>query len=216
MLGLKIISLGVIIFKEKKMKTKIFYIGIALLILFIICLILFFIFSSKNRDGKPVLPTPIPVPTDFNYNYSKINLLVPGKSTFNDVVKTIGYPYSTSSLGSKSVLYYQTPSLDFKNMVVLEKGVVVYAIEYVFGNYRGNYNSYVYSYGQPNISRYDPKSYFNWYVFLKKGVAIESSNNEVTAVLYFIPQSEADFLSSVAKDLGLLKDSPEKQEQITQ
>ena len=199
------------------MKTKIFFIGALLLILFVIfSLILFVIFSYKNRGEKPVLPTPIPIPTDFNIDYSKINLLQPGKSSFNDVIKTVGHPYSSSSFGTKRVLYYQTPSLDFKNMVILEKDVVVYALEYVFGNYRGNYNSYVYSYGQPSLSLYDPKSYFNWYIFLKSGIGIESSNNEVTAVLYFIPQSESGFLSSVAKDLGLLKESPEKDEPLTQ
>lgn len=184
-------------------------------LLFLLTLIL----GHKNNQGKLInnptatpiasltpTPTPIPVPSDFNRDYSNLNKLIPGKSTIVDVEKINGFPSSTRTSGTQTTMYYPTPSKEHSNVVVLENGTVKYALDNVFGNYRGNYGDYSKTYGQPDMHLYnsEPGNYFDWYVFLKYGFGIENSIGGITRIVYFAPQSKESFMDTIAVDIGLL------------
>lgn len=179
----------------------------------IACVLVFIVFASAisiyffpNKTGPA--PKPIPLPSSFEKNYNNFNYLIPGKSTYEDVVKLNGAPYSSKEEGGKTILLYRTPNSTYDNTVVLENNVVEYAIEYVYSSYRGLYSDYLKKLGNPDLSLYlDNPDQPSWFVFLSKGVAIESSNDEITRIVYFIPQSKEQFMNGVGKLLNL-KDTP--------
>lgn len=180
----------------------------------LVFLIYLSIFSSPNKNGPT--PSPIPLPKDLSVNYSNLNHIIPGKSTIEDVEKTNGKPERTSSFGEKTYLYYPTPFKGYENIVLLKNDVVTYALENVFGNYRGSYGSYTDSLGQPDIALYandDPLG-FPWYVFLKSGLAIRSNNNYIKGIIYFVPQDKVGFMQNVASDLKLSEQRPAGQDEF--
>ena len=182
---------------------------IFLVLIFVIALFLFMSGSKSNQKKQPANTGPIPVPSDFNVDYSHLNKLIPGKSTLEEVEGINGLPSSASTFGNNTILYYLTPSSQYKNTVAIENGKVKYAIENVFGEYRGTYDSYVKAYGQPDLHLYNSDgSYFDWFVFLKFGIGVENSAGGITRILYFVPQSKDDFMNGLAKDVGLSLDLP--------
>lgn len=185
---------------------------IALIILtFLLGIVLLILAPSGKTPGGNVMisATPIPVPTDFNHDYSKLNYLTPGKSMIKDVEKNSGAPYSSSIFGDLTVLYYKTPSSELNNVVVMKNGVVYYVVENIFGNYRGFYNDYESTFGQPDMTLYKKVNAFPWSIFLEKGIGIQSSNNQITAFLYFVPQDKNTFLKTIGRDLGLSETPPQ-------
>lgn len=185
--------------------------GLVILLILIFVFALFLLISGlKNSPRKqPANTGPIPVPSDFNVDYSHLNKLIPGKSTREDVEKINGLPSSASTFGNNTILYYPTPSSQYKNTVAIENGKVKYAIENVFGEYRRTYESYVKAYGQPDLHLYNSNGdYFEWFIFLRFGVGVENSAGGITRILYFVPQSKDDFMNGLAKDVGLSLDPP--------
>lgn len=193
------------------------YLAISAFVIFILVLIFLTylgIFTSPKKNSPS--PSPIPLPKDLSVNYSNLNYIVPGKSTIGDVKKINGKPEKTSSFGEKTYLYYPTPFKGYENVVLLKNGVVTYAQESVFGSYRGSYSLYADSLGQPDITLYannDPLG-FPWYVFLKSGLAIRSSNNYIRGVIYFVPQNKISFMKDVASDLKLSEQAPAGQDEF--
>jgi len=194
-------------------------------IFFFLIIMLFFLrfFSPVKNIGLISQPTPTPVsvnsnpsrsqgssPADLDTSYSNLNLIVPGKSTTKDVEKINGLPISSSTTGDKAYLYYPTPFKGLFNKILLINNVVVYAQEAVFSNYRGDYNSFTQSFGQPAFTIYNEQSPldFPWSVFLEHGVAVQSSSNDVTGIIYFVPQEKVSFITNVANDLGLSENVP--------
>lgn len=146
---------------------------------------------------------------DFKTNYSKLNTIVPGKSTIQDVEKIAGTASSRSFVDGKTYLYYKTPNPGFTNIVVIKNGVVLFSLENVFSDYGGEYNKFVGLYGKPDLTLYSSnEGDFDWSVFLKHGVAFQSSSNKITAVLYFPIQTEASFITNIASELKLSKNHP--------
>jgi hypothetical protein len=192
------------------------------LIIIFIPVALYLSFGIKNAAPQNQVqiqtPTPVvvfsptPIPSDFNLDYSNINKLTPGKSTFQDVKAINGLPASTSFSNNNTTFYYQTPSGDYKNIVFFESGIVKYAIEHVFGNYRGDYETYIQKYGQPTLQLYNKTGTdFAWFIFLKQGVGLEVGGNNIMQILYFAPQSKEDFMQNIAAKLNLTNVSPERQ-----
>lgn len=186
-----------------------------LYIVFGIFLTVFFIFVLIGYFSQPTQKKPVPnenqtniSPDALKADYSNLNKILPGQSTISDVVRLNGQPTSTKTIGSKKYLYFQTPIKTFNNFVVFEKGVVVYALENVFGEYRGRYENFTSSYGQPDLTLYDNTSSFIWYIFLQNGVGVQTNGKDVTGILYFIPQNENSFLSGIAEDVGLSRATP--------
>jgi hypothetical protein len=179
-----------------------------ILLIIFIPVVLYLSFGGKNPNPQTQTPSinphPTPLPSDFNRSYSNFNLLSPGKSDLNAVEKINGPAVSSAKNGNMTYLYYQTPSADYKNTVVLKNGILYYSLENVFGSYRGYYSDYTTAYGPPSLHLYNKDSSFSeWYIFLKQGIGLEVSGNDVLQILYFIPQSKSSFMGNFALKLGL-------------
>ncbi len=178
---------------------------IVLFIVFVTVLSAYF-FLKGTQNKTVVVPTPRPIIQNLEKDYSFLNKAVPGRSTSEDVVGINGSPNSTSKTEGKTIFFYQTPSNNYKNMVVFKNNTEIFAVENVFGNYRGDYKSFQTAYGDPDLVLYS-NGPFVWSIFLRQGVGIEGNNKDISKILYFVPQRKEEFLSSVAKDLGLLQES---------
>lgn len=196
------------------LKQKIVYIIFVLLGIFafmLIAVIIFYKPPTSNKSSIAPLPTPykvtrpspLPLPTDLEKNYSNLNKVVPGKSTLNDVERINGASLSVTTTGEKTYMYYKTPLKSFTNTVLVEKGVVVYSKEYVFGSYRGSVESFKTNFGEPDITLFDKIYEYPWYVYLDKGIAIENDGKDILMVLYFIPQNKDNFIKSFTQELNL-------------
>ena len=161
---------------------------------------------SPSGPGETSPPTATPFPANLEEDYSRLNEIIPGKSTLNDVIKINGKPYSTSRFGDKTYLYYKTPLESFTNMVLVENDAVVYSNENVFGSYRGNVSDYSSKYGLPDITLFEKGDSYSWYVYLNEGIAIENDGKDVGAILYFIPQDKDSFMQKIARELNLVSD----------
>jgi hypothetical protein len=189
------------------LKKKFFAVLVLILFLIFIPIIIYLSFGTglKLPQIPTINPHPTPISTGFSQSYDNFNLLVPGKSNLGDIEKINGAAISSSKNGDLTYLYYQTPSKDYKNTVVLKNGLLYYSLDNVFGDYRGNYSDYIASYGQPELHLYnsDLNDPFEWYVFLKIGIGVENSGGGITKILYFTPMSKSVFLNSIAKNVGL-------------
>lgn len=144
------------------------------------------------------------VPKDFTKDYSSLNKLFPGKSTKDDVLKINGAPLSTTTNGDETTLYYPTPSKEFKNIVVLKNNVEFYSIENIFNSYRGTYENFQTAYGKPDLTLYNTnEDPYLWQIFLNQGLGVETNKKDIMKILYFIPQTEEGFLSTIAKEQNL-------------
>lgn len=183
----------------------------ASVVVFAVLLFLFF-YSAKTGNNAPLPPgaTPFPVPKDTAVNYSNFNELKPGNSTLSDVEKINGAPSRTSKDGDKTYLFYNTPVKGLENKILIRYGVVIYAFENVYADYRGRYDSYTKSFEPANITLYSANDFgYPWYVFLNKGVAVQSTNNYITGIIYFSPQNKTNFMTNVAGDFGLSEQEPQ-------
>lgn len=196
-------------------KKKLVLFSIVSFLLLLIPVYIFMSFFSPFNNKPQAKPSVVAIPSDFKKDYSRIIYLVPGKSTYNDTLQLLGSPISETSDKNKTVLAYSTPNPDFKNVVVLENGVVNFATEYVYSTYRGTYPNYIKKYGQPDLNLYSKVGEgYDWFIFLKKGIGVESSNNEITRIVYFVPQDKNSFINNIASFLSLLQIRPEPQGEI--
>lgn len=181
--------------------------------LLIAALIAVFI-STKEPMGTQVLPTPVPLPSDYDKNYSNMNYLKPGKSTIGETIKINGRPKTKSSFGSKVTLAYATPNSSHLNTVVFKNNILQHAIEYVYSSYRGHLSDYIKTYGTPGRLFSNEEDGLDWHLFFENGIGIESSNNDITRVLYFIPQDKKSFLETVGKELEITEAPPMPVEEV--
>lgn len=189
------------------MKKAYFLIGGFVVLFFI--LIVLFLLPQKRRETNPQ-NTPLPVVRgDLKNNYNNLNKVLPGKSSISDVVAVNGQPASSKTLGSKTYFYYNTPITGFENVVVFENNVVIFALENVYGDYRGTYENFINAYGGENFVLYEKGSPFVWKVFLNNGLGVQTNGKEITALLYFVPQDENYFIHNIADALGLSKQPPQ-------
>jgi hypothetical protein len=82
-------------------------------------------------------------------------------------------------------------------------------LENVFGSYRGFYSDYTTAYGQPSLTLYNKDSADSeWFIFLKQGLGLEVGGNDITQIVYFIPQPKDSFMENIASDLNLISTLP--------
>jgi hypothetical protein len=193
-------------------KSKIIYIIFAVFLVFLFLAYMFLVFLNPQKSDYVFKHQPIPMPTNIETQYSNLNQLIPGKSTLEDIDSVAGIPASMQKADNKITLSYNTPVKEVKNIVLVKNGVVYYVLENVFGGYRGTYDAYVNSFGQPNFILYENTGlFYPWYVFLKKGVMVQSANNIITKIVYFIPQSENDFFNNISPELNLSRKNLKEQ-----
>lgn len=201
------------------MLDNMFKIRYLIIFLILVLLAIFFLaylsFGTKRSTEKSNYSTSeLPVPRDFNVDYSKINLLIPGKSTIEDVERINGKPESKVNVENNVYFYYKTPSADYKNVVAIKDGIVQYAKENIFRGLRGTYMDYQTRFGNPSLTLYDINNPLNLEVsvFLKYGVAVGHQDDYVAWILYFTPQEGSAFIKSIAADLKLLRFKPETED----
>lgn len=179
---------------------------------FILVVVYFFISNIKQPKPSSTQANPETSPSSLNVpmeqDYSNLNKLVPGKATLEDVERINGKPNSVKKDAERTFLYYITPLEGFTNAVIIDKGVVSYSVENVFGSYRGTVQSFKSSYGKADIYLYGVDGYF-WHIYLDEGFAIEADRTDILTVVYFIPQAKESFMATLAKELKLLETPPE-------
>ena len=147
-------------------------------------------------------------PQELNKDYcSRLYQTAPGKSVFSDVIKINGKPSFLKTDGEKTYFYYKTPLSDFQNIVLFKNNVEVYALENIFGNYRGTFDNFLKAYGTPKTF-YKKGGLFVYKIFLSYGLGVETDEKDILKIIYFVPMTESEFLQSVAKELGLSKEKP--------
>lgn len=175
-------------------------------IIFSVIIAIFIINPSNNKSG--------PLPTLSNDNlekdYSRLDEITPGKTTLEEVKKINGEPKSIKNEGGKTILTYKTPSQAFENLVVIENNRVSYTKENVFGTYRGNFSEFKAKNGEPDLLLFSED--FGWSVYLNKGIAIQHDAKDIGTLVYFIPQSKENFMSTIAKDFALSEKSALEEE----
>lgn len=175
------------------MKTK----YLIIFIFIVTILLLASLFLSKEKEG----PTPA-VPRGANFSN-----LPPGKTTPSEVIRINGQPSSVDMKNGKTYFYYNTQFADLKDLIVFKNDIELYAVENIFEDTELSLEAVLKSFGnyETYYSETDP---FFWYVFFEKGVAVQTGGKSILKVIYFIPQSENEFLNSVARDVGLSKETP--------
>lgn len=147
-------------------------------------------------------------PQKLNKDYgSRLYQTVPGKSTTSDVIKINGKPSSFKTDGKKTYFYYKTPHSDFQNIVLFKNNIEVYALENIFGNYRGTFDNFLKAYGAAKAF-YKKGGPFVYKIFLSYGLGVETDEKDILKIIFFVPMTESEFLQSVAKELGLSKEKP--------
>ncbi|MEX2144978.1 MAG: hypothetical protein WD712_01160 [Candidatus Spechtbacterales bacterium] len=189
-------------------KKHIFLLAISLFLVIGVVAIILTLTSGEDESAvlerEVVDPDQAPPTMDLEADYSRINEIIPGESTREDVEKIIGRPYTVSTHDVFTYMYYKTPIEFFENVVALRGETVYYALEYVYSDYRGAFSDYTDKYGEPDLVYWSNESEWPWHIFLEEGVAVESSNlQDITGVLYFVPQSEASFYYRIASSPGL-------------
>lgn len=188
------------------MKERFFLLVSLAGVVFIVLLILFLVLrSTPQKDTSGIKP--LPMPSDPTQDYSNLYRLVPGKSTLEDVKKINGEPYNVTVFGENTYLYYKTPLKTFLNKVLIRNNKVVYSYEYVYGKYRGDYNSFINSYGEAPLKMYEREN-SPWYIYPNKGIGFQSDRFDVLAVIYFVPMTKEEFIKNIAPDINLLTEEP--------
>jgi len=172
---------------------------ISFIVILILLGLLYVIVGGKLKTPSPGEATPSPLPTNAGAEYSNLYKLIPGKSTFADVEKINGKALRVETSGNQSYLYYNAP-FGKENVVLVQDNIVVYSSEYVFGEYRGSYNSFVKAFGEPDLTLYERG--FLWKVFLSRGLAVQGSSDEIARIIYFVPDDRELFYSTVFVDFG--------------
>lgn len=163
----------------------------------------------RITSPKPIVPTKPQITSNPTQDYSKINSLKPGRSSLQNVKDINGEPDSEIVENDITKLYYKTPLNGFTNEVVLKKNKLNYAVENIFGSYRGDVSEYKTKFGEPDLILYDKETLYPWYIYLNKGLAIENDKTDILSVLYFVPSSKNVFMNTVAADLEMLEDPPD-------
>lgn len=177
---------------------------ILILVSLVILAILMLVFLSQNK--QPVIPIHTNnFSNDTTKDYNNFHYLIPGKSTISDIEKLNGAPLRITKSGNEEHLYYQAPFSNV-NPVLAKNNVLVYASEYVFGNYRGSFSDFINAYGNADKVFYDGYG-FAWLVYYKHGIAIQYSSNDIARVIYFVPNNISLFNNTVVKDFNL-SDTP--------
>ena len=132
------------------------------------------------------------------------NIFTLNMPLFKIVERINGKPQSVKKEGERTFLYYLTPLENFTNTVVLDKNIVSYSIENVFGSYRGTAQGFRTAYGSPGLLLYGVDGYF-WFIYLNEGLAIETNNRDIVSIVYFVPQTKETFMTGLAKEFKLLE-----------
>ncbi len=202
--------------REKDLILVLFLLGGFAIVVFLMIVIISIKEVVLSPSDPGVSPSPTvttkpssATPANLEEDYSRLNRVVPGKSTLNDLLRINGKPQSVSTKNDKTYLYYKTPLEGFQNLVSLKDNKVDYVIENVFGSYRGDVASFKTKYGDPDLILYDNNTLYPWFIYLKGGVAIENDKRDIGRIMYFVPKDKNNFMTTIAKELKMLENPPD-------
>lgn len=179
------------------------FIGFFILIFIIVLLLVF------NQNKKPdTQQNSFLTPTIVQQKESLYVKFVPGKTTYDEVVKSLGNPTSIRKVGNKTYIWYPTAYSALPNVFVFTNGVLLYDIENFFGDYKKSLNFYTSKYGQPELSLFDKNDdTVEWMLFPKYGIAlcVFSFDSSIVKIMYFVPQTKESFEKNFSEELGLIK-----------
>jgi len=162
---------------------KIILIGLILVSL----ISLVYIFAQIKKPATSI-KTPAP----------SITIIIPGKTTENDVLKTFGTPIASSA----GILQYPSNSQTRNNEVVVDNGLVDFVKEIVAYNDPITLTDLKNKYGDSPVL-YGPDSINGYYLFyhLDKGVAYIANpiSDNVIEIWYFTPTTLQIFKNTLAK-----------------
>lgn len=174
------------------------------LILFVFVFAGIFVLSvlvgALNNNQKVQSPNLMSFPRETREDYNNFNKLLPGSSTIGDLKKVNGDPIRSQKIQDKEFLYYPAP-FGNENPVLVKNEIVIYTSEYIFGDYRGDFAKYKNAFQDPDKILYDQRG-LAWKVFFKEGLAILESANEISRIIYFVPNNVSLFYETVFKDFS--------------
>lgn len=181
-------------------KNKVLII-IILFLIFLPLIGLLFVNLNKEQSPSPKQEYLVrPLPSNPEADYSRLPKIIPGTSTLNDLKKINGEASRVKASGNEVRLYYNAP-FGNENPVLVRNNIVIYASEYVFGNYRGSYTNFMKAFGRPDLTLYERG--FLWSVFLEQGMAVLNSSDKIARIIYFVPNNQSLFYDTVFKDFNL-------------
>ena len=188
--------------------------GFALLFVFLLTLFLIGL-RERTQEERVAENTPL---KEINLtrpyeDYSNINLIKPGISTEQEGISLMGKTEDANYAGGKKYLIYKTPFKEFKNLVVIKDGKVYFALENVFGNYRGGLSDYQNNYGEEDLILYETDDEGVWHIFLENGLAVKILG-ELREVFYFIPQDRESFLQNFSEELSVSEKTQEEEPEV--
>lgn len=151
-------------------------------------------------------PKDVPPPEKLTKK-AEFSVLIPGQTKREEVFKKTGEPSFVETKNGRTYLYYETQNSSFRDLVVLENGVELYALENIFSDSELTLESATKSFGNYE-TRYSEAGPFLWYVFLQRGIAIETDEKDILKVLYFVPMTDEEFLAFFGEELGIIKEPP--------
>lgn len=180
---------------------------VLLLILFLSALAVVLIILSPRTKETPSQDLTRPrIPEKFEpATYSSLSTFVPGKSTLDEVVSVAGEPKKREIQKEITFLTYATESLYFDNTITIKLNVIYYVLERNIGEaYKETTIEYKRSLGEPDIVLHDSEREDTfWYVYLREGVALNSSIGGVFRRLRFVPMSKEEFIKTIGTELKM-------------
>lgn len=178
---------------------------IIVLIAVLAVLLLLALSKQKQTPGQTVVyPTPIQVQPQPTNEVSKISILVPGKSSEEDVIKILGQPSSQSQTGPLTQLDYPSSLNNFNETVALKQNIVYYTIENVFSDSTyGTTQGFISKFGNSFVVLYNTSGDYYWDMYLSGGFGIETNGEQILKMIRFTPQNEAGFLAVIGANIGV-------------
>jgi len=131
--------------------------------------------------------------------------LLPGKSTEEEIVNTLGIPIKESTTDNAKILEYKSKNPNYNNTFYTQQGILNLAKEIItpddnikisnIAEQYGNYEEVLYKSGS--------EAGFNLYIYPSKGIAYigHQLSGIVTEVWYFPPTDFENFKKSYAPDM---------------
>lgn len=195
--------------------TKILMLSL-LIFVFVVLIIAVLFFDKLSK------PTPLgefPVPTKTELRDTTFNRFIPGQTTYEDVIKSMGDPLTSKTVDTKIYITYATKFSSLPNVFVFNNNILLYSIENFFGDYKKSLSYYTDRYGQPELLLFDINDEtVEWMIFPKYGIALSvfSFDKAIVKILYFSPQTKEAFEKNFLEELSLTKETPEEIENSIQ
>lgn len=189
-------------------------------LLALVAIFMLIIFLPKPSTNVPPKNPPPQNSQGFKpASYGPVSTIEPGRTTLTEVISIAGEPVRKETRGGLAYLNYPTESVYFDHEVAIKSNVVFYVLERNVGDkYKETTVDYKRLYGEPDLVMFDSeREDTKWYMYLNKGVGLNSSNIGVFRRLKFSPVSREEFIRLLSAELKMTakEEAPREDEVIT-